>query len=607
MLEYKACKKDIKFLLYEVFDYESHYKTLPGAEDLDQELISDIIDGIAEFAEKILSPLNQVGDEEGCRLVEGKVITPTGFKEAYHEFITGGWPSLAHSEKYGGQGLPHSLGLLSQEMTATANWSWNMYPGLSHGAIATLVEHGTEEQKQIYLTQLIEGTWTGTMCLTEPQCGTDLGQVTTKAEPQNDGSYRITGAKIFISAGDHDFTENIVHIVLARIPGAPPGTKGISLFIVPKNRVDKQGTSIGFNEVYCTALEKKMGIKGSATAVLNFEESVGYLIGPENRGLNCMFTFMNAARIGTAAQGVYAAELSFQGAVKYAKERLSMRSLSGTKYPDKVADPLIVHPDVRRMLLTQKSFAEGGRAALYYLAKILDIREVSSDEKTRSAADKRLGLLTPILKGFLTETGLEAANLGVQIYGGHGYIREWGMEQIVRDTRIATLYEGTTGIQALDLIGRKVMLNRASELKLFIEEIKEFCGKYSALSPNENTQRMRLFTKPLAILCRQWSFTTLKLMFRAKDDRDTPGAASVDYLMYSGYILLAYMWAIIAEKALEKLLDPDCKEKRFYKAKVKTARFYYDRILPRTISLIKTMTASNKSLMSIPDDDFFLS
>ncbi|PCI27686.1 MAG: acyl-CoA dehydrogenase [SAR324 cluster bacterium] len=604
MLEYKAPKREIQFLLKDVFHFEEHYKGFPNGQDLDGELLSDLIDGISEFAEKVIAPLNQTGDDESCHLVDGKVITPSGFKEAYQEYVEGGWPSLSHEEKYGGQGLPHSLDIILQEMLSTANWSWNMYPGLSHGAMNTLTEHGTEQQKQIFLTKLVEGQWTGTMCLTEPQCGTDLGLVSSKAEPMEDGSYKITGSKIFISAGDHDFTENIIHIVLARTPGAPAGTKGISLFIVPKYKVNDQGESGEFNEVHCTALEKKMGIKGSATAVLSFEGSQGYLIGRENKGLTCMFTFMNAARIGTASQGVCAAELSFQGSIKYARERLSMRSLSGTKYPDQVADPLIVHPDVRRMLLTQKAFAEGGRAALYYMGQVLDIKESGATEDARQTADRRLGLLTPILKGFLTEVGLEAANLGIQVYGGHGYIKEWGMEQIVRDTRIATLYEGTTGIQALDLIGRKVMMDRATELKLFISEIKEFCGKYGPFATSEEAKRMRMFTKPLGILMRQWNFTTMKLMLRASKDRDTAGAASSDYLMYSGYILLAYMWALMAEAALKKLAEPDCKDERFYKAKVKTARFYFDRILPRTKTLVKTMTASNKSLMALPEDDF---
>ncbi|PCJ30027.1 MAG: acyl-CoA dehydrogenase, partial [Moraxellaceae bacterium] len=445
MPEYKAPVRDIQFVLHEVLNAEEGYKVLRGDDEVNRELIDAILEEGAKFCENELAPINRSGDEEGCGFENGAVTAPAGFKEAYQKFVEGGWPSLSASEEDGGQGLPYSLDIVMSEMMGTANWSWGMYPGLSHGAVNTVEAHGTQEQKDVYLSKMIQGTWTGTMCLTESHCGTDLGLLRTKAEPNADGSYSISGTKIFISAGDHDMAENIVHIVLARLPDAPKGTKGISLFIVPKFNPKEDGSVGEANGVTCGSIEHKMGIKASATCVMNFDNAKGYLIGAPNRGLNCMFTFMNTARIGTALQGVAAAEGSFQGALTYAKDRLAMRSLSGAKFPEKDADPIIVHPDVRRMLLTQKAFAEGGRALIYFLATQADIVSVSKDEAAVKAADDLMAFLTPIAKAFCTEMGLESANLGVQVFGGHGYIREWGMEQIVRDTRIATLYEGTTG------------------------------------------------------------------------------------------------------------------------------------------------------------------
>src|SRR5690554_4845986 len=460
MPEYKAPLREMRFVLNELLDSEQHYASLEGAEDATPDMVDAIIQEGAKFCEQVLSPLNQVGDQEGCTWSEDGVKTPTGFKEAYQQYVEGGWPSMAADPTYGGQGLPHSLSLVMSEMVGTANWSWGMYPGLSHGATNTIEAHGSEEQKQTYLTKLISGEWTGTMCLTEPHCGSDLGTLRTKAEPNADGSYSITGTKIFISAGEHDMADNIVHIVLARLPGAPEGTKGISLFIVPKFLPNADGSVGERNAVTCGSIEHKMGIHGNSTCVMNFDGAKGWLIGPENKGLNCMFTFMNTARIGTALQGVASAEASFQGALAYAKDRLAMRSLTGPKAPEKPADPIIVHPDVRRMLLTQKAFAEGGRALAYLTAQQADIVKVSESEEERKAADELLGFLTPIAKAFLTEAGYEATNLGVQVFGGHGFISEWGMEQNVRDARIGMIYEGTTGIQALDLLGRKVLMTQ---------------------------------------------------------------------------------------------------------------------------------------------------
>lgn len=601
MLSYKAPLNDIKFLMEDVLDFYPHFEKFPEFEEATPDLIDAIFQECAKFCENELLPLNQSADKEGCHFDNGEVTTPKGFKAAYDQYVAGGWQSLSHGLEYGGQGLPPSLGLIKSEMMGTANWSWAMYPGLSHGAMNTIDLHGTSKQKEKYLTKLTEGTWTGTMCLTEPQCGTDLGQVKTKAVPNDDGTYSITGTKIFISAGEHDLTDNIVHIVLARLPDAPAGTKGISLFIVPKMHSDEQGNVTDKNGVVCGSIEDKMGIKGSATAVLNFDDAIGELIGPENKGLECMFTFMNTARIGTALQGVCATELSYQNALEYAKERLSMRSLSGTKSPDTVADPIICHPDVRKMLLTQKAFAEGGRAMIYYAAKLADVIENSKDEKAKKRADYRLGFITPILKAFLTEVGVESANLGVQVFGGHGYIKEWGMEQIVRDVRIATLYEGTTGIQALDLLGRKILLSRGKSLKSFSMEVLGFCKDKSMISSNPHKRQMNKFIWPLSKAVANWQQCSVRLALKAKKNRDFVGSASVDYLMYSGYIVMGYFWAQMAQASYEKLAG-DVENRDFYRAKIKTAEFYFERIFPRIKSLSTTMMADPKSLMQLDQE-----
>ena len=543
MPAYKAPIRDIQFTLYEVLGAEQHYQKI-GAEDASREMVDAIITEAAKFAEEVLAPLNRIGDEQGCQFEAGQVTTPAGFKQAYRQYVEGGWPSLAGETQFGGQGLPESLATVVNELISTANWSWGMYPGLSHGAKLTLSDYGSEDQKQTYLHKLTSGEWTGTMCLTESHCGTDLGLLRTRAEPNPDGSYRISGTKIFISAGDHDMAENIIHIVLARLPDAPAGTKGISLFIVPKFNPDDGSR----NQVSCGSLEHKMGIHGNATAVLNFDAARGYLIGPANEGLKCMFTFMNFARLGTAMQGMAAAEQSFQGALAYARDRLAMRSLAGAKYPKNPADPIIVHPDVRRMLLTQKAIAEGGRALIYFCAMQGDIVHSAASDEEKIEAEALMGVLTPIAKAFLTETGYEAANLGVQIFGGHGYIAEWGMEQIVRDTRISMLYEGTTGIQALDLLGRKILGSRGSLLRYFTRVIHRFCR-------DNDTKGMRQFIRPLRKLYREWGGFSRKLGLKAMRDREEVGAASFDYLMYSGYVTLAYFWAAMADTAYRALAN----------------------------------------------------
>lgn len=598
---YKAPLRDMKFLLNDVFDYPGHYQTLASGENATPDIVDAILTECGRFCEEVLSPIYQSGDEEGCRLENGEVTTPKGYKDAYNQYVMGGWQGLSAPEEYGGQGLPASMGLFKQEMMGTANWSFSMYPGLSLGAMNTIFLHGSEDQKQTYLVPLTEGRWGGTMCLTEPQCGTDLGQVKTKAEPQADGSYKLTGTKIFISSGEHDLTENIVHIVLARLPDAPKGTRGISLFIVPKFLPAADGSVGERNGVNCGSLEKKMGIKASATCVMNFDGATGYLIGPENEGLECMFTFMNTARIGTAIQGVGPAELSYQWALDYAKERRSMRALSGKKEPDQVADSLIHHADVRRMLLTQKAIAEGGRAMLYYSARLADhmveAHTVGDAEKAEKYDDK-LGFLTPILKGFLTELGNEAANLGVQVFGGHGYIREHGMEQIVRDTRIATLYEGTTGIQALDLLGRKVLLmTQGGAVREFTLKIANFARKHLT------NKQLRPMAIELLKLTAQWNLLTVRVMLAARKDRDVVSAAANDFLMYSGYVTMAYMWLRQSAVAADKLENGGDESDAFYQTKLATAEFYYERLLPRAQAHATSMLSPTRNLMQVEPDN----
>ena len=603
MPAYKAPLRDIRFLINEVFDYSAHYKTLSIGENADADTIDMILEGAADFCENVLSPLNQSGDEEGCHFKDGEVTTPKGFKEAYEQFVQGGWQGLSYPEEFGGQGLPMSLNLIKSEMMGTANWSFTMYPGLSMGCMNTIMQFGTDEQKNLYMPPLTAGTWSGTMCLTEPQCGTDLGQVKTKAEPKADGTYAITGTKIFISAGEHDLTENIVHIVLARLPDAPAGTKGISLFIVPKFIPNADGSVGERNPVTCGSIEHKMGIRASATAVLNFDEATGYLIGEINKGLHAMFTFMNTARIGTAVQGLAHAELSFQGALPYAKDRMSMRALSGKKDPERVADAIIHHADVRRMLLTQKAFAEGGRSMIYHAAQLADKMAdalAQGDQAKFDEYDDKLGFYTPILKGFLTEMGLESANLGMQVFGGHGYIKEHGMEQIARDARISTLYEGTTGIQALDLIGRKVLLSsKGKVVREYTGEILKFCGQHA------RNKYMRRFAWDLTKICAQWNALTVRIMLAARKDRDIVSSASVDFLMFSGYSMMAYYWAQQAAVASEKLASGTGSETpEFYKAKIKVADFYFEQLLPRAQGHAESMVNPSKTMMALEAEHF---
>ncbi|MDN3520531.1 acyl-CoA dehydrogenase C-terminal domain-containing protein [Halomonas ramblicola] len=597
MPDYQAPLRDLRFVMDEMLDYPAHYARLPGGEDASPDVVAAILEEGARFAREVLLPLNQSGDREGCLLEGGEVKTPKGFKQAYARYVEGGWPSLAADPEHGGQGLPPSLAMVLSEMICATNLAWGMYPGLSHGAADALRHHGSAEQKATYLTRLVAGAWTGTMCLTEPHCGTDLGLIKTRAAPTDDGAFDITGTKIFISAGEHDLAENIVHLVLAKLPDAPEGSRGISLFVVPKFLPDADGNPGERNAVACGSLEHKMGIHGNATCVMNFDGARGFLVGEPHKGLACMFTMMNAARIGVGIQGLGVAEASFQNALAYARDRLQMRGLAGPRAPEKAADPIIVHPDVRRMLLTQKAFAEGGRMLTLYTAQMIDIVEHGQDAAERERAETLLGLLTPIVKAFLTETGCEATNEGVQVFGGHGFIQEWGMEQLVRDARITRLYEGTTGIQALDLLGRKVLMSQGETLKVFTREIHKFCRA------EEGNAEIAEFIRPLAKLNAEWGELTLGIGMKAMADREEVGAASVDYLMYAGYVTLAYLFARAAKQAKAALTE-STDDGAFYSAKLDTARFYFQRLLPRTRAHKQAIEAGAESLMALSAEDF---
>ena len=602
MPSYKVPMKDVLFLFNDVFDMQTQFKQVVGGDQATPDMIEAIFAEGAKFSENELAPLYQSGDD-GCIWDDGEVTTPEGFKEAYKTYIEAGWTSLTGSEGMGGQNLPSSIGLAVTEMITTANWAWAMYPGLSEGAIATLEDHGTEDQKKDYLTKLISGVWSGTMCLTEPHCGTDLGQMKTKAVPNADGSYSVDGTKIFISAGEHDLTENIVHIVLAKLPDAPKGTKGLSLFIIPKFLPAADGSAGERNGVRCGSIEHKMGIHGNGTAVLNFDNAKSFLIGEPHDGLNAMFTYMNVARIGTASQGVSAAERSYQGASAYARDRLAMRSISGIKNPEGPADAIIEHPDVRRMLLTQRAIAEGGRAMVTYASQFADVYRAGKTEEAKKTAEARLGFCTPILKGFITELGVEAANHGVQVFGGHGYIKEWGMEQILRDSRIATLYEGTTGIQALDLVGRKVLLDRLKQLNVFTGEMLSFAKGCMPWTAAGRDKTVRNQAWQVAKLAMRWRFLAYKLGAGAKKRPDSVGAGSVDFLMFSGYAYMAYMFARMSKVAAAQLAAGEG-DSVFLKEKLHTATFFFDRILPRADMHAKTMKASTDSVMAMPTEYF---
>lgn len=585
MPAYQAPLRDFDFVLNELFQVQQTLTALPGYEDMDSDTLASYLDAAATFCQNELAPLNRPGDEQGCSFnpADHSVTTPEGFADAYRQYCELGFPGLDCDPQYGGLGMPKTLAFPVMEMLCSANVAWSMYPGLSHGAYAAIHAHGTPEQKDTYLPKLVDGSWTGTMCLTEPHCGTDLGLLKSKAEPNGDGSYAITGTKIFISAGEHDFAGNIVHLVLARLPDAPKDVKGISLFIVPKFNADGSR-----NPVFCGSLEHKMGIRANATAVLNFEGAQGFLLGAPNKGLACMFTMMNAARLGCGMQGLGLGEASYQGALTYARERLQMRAMSGARYPDKAADPIIVHADVRRMLLTQKAYTEAGRALTAFLALQLDIEERHADETARQDAADLVALLTPVAKAFMTDNGYVATNLGMQVFGGHGYIREWGMEQLVRDCRISQIYEGTNGIQALDLLGRKVMGDQGQKLRKFSALLQAFCKE------QQDRPEMAEFVAPIVALMKEVGEISVKIGMAAMQDRDAVGAAAGDYLRLIGHLTYAWLWARMAAVSLGK--DDD-----FHKGKIATARFYFAKLLPETRALTAQLAAGARPLMQDAD------
>jgi len=595
MASYTAPLRDMRFALYEMMEGD-RLSDLSGYEDFTRDLIDPILEEAGKICAEVLHPLNRSGDEEGCTFENGVVRTPAGFKDAYTLFREGGWTALSCDPAYGGQGAPAMVDTLISEMICSANLSFGMYPGLSHGAYVALHGHGSEDLKAAYLPKLVDGTWAGTMCLTEPQCGTDLGLLRTKAEPQDDGSYRLTGTKIFISAGEHDLTENIVHLVLARLPDAPKGIKGISLFLVPKVLPDESGGLGPRNGVQCASIEHKMGIKASSTCVLNFDGATGWLVGEPNKGMRAMFTMMNAERVAVGVQGLGLAEAAYQGAVEYARERVQGRALSGPKHPEMNADPILVHPDVRRMLLIQRATVEGCRALALWVARALDTQTRHPDPDTRQEAEDFVALMTPIVKALLTDMGFEAANHGVQVFGGHGYIREHGMEQYVRDARIAQIYEGTNGIQALDLVGRKMPANAGRSLRRFFHPVSAF------IEAKMDDDALAPFVMPLAKAFTRLQQATAQVARAGMANPNEAGAAASDYLRLFGLTALAYLWARMTEVALPHVGtdDPD----GFYAAKVATARFFMERMLPQSGALFSQIMAGGESMMAFDDAAF---
>ncbi|MFM2261948.1 MAG: hypothetical protein RI959_624 [Pseudomonadota bacterium] len=591
MPSYTPPLRDMQFVMHEVFNVVDELKVCPPHAELDVDTVNAVLEEGGKFAAEVAFPLNISGDQEGCKLDQSthQVTVPQGFKAAYATYVEGGWPSLSCDPQYGGQGLPFVVNQCFYEMLNSANQAWTMYPGLSHGAYECLHAHGSEEQKATYLPKLTSGEWTGTMCLTEPHCGTDLGLLRTKAEPRSDGTYQITGQKIFISAGEHDMADNIVHLVLARLPDAPQGSKGISLFLVPKFWVNADGTLGERNPIFCSALEHKMGIHGNATCQMMLDGAVGTLVGQPNKGLQAMFVMMNAARLGVGNQSLGLTEVAYQNALVYAKDRIQMRSLTGPKAQDKPADPIIVHPDVRKMLMTAKAYAEGGRALLTFSALLLDKALHHPNEKVRQDSEELLALLTPICKAFLTDNGFEATVMCQQVFGGHGYIKEWGMEQYVRDARINMIYEGTNTIQSLDLLGRKVLGNNGATLKKFAKLVGKLVEEEGV------NEKMAEFINPLAGLGEQMTKFTTEIGFKAFQNPDEVGAAAVDYLRVAGHLVFGYFFARMASVALKQIKSGNTDP--FYLAKVQTARFYFAKLLPETATLMRTARAGSRSLM----------
>jgi hypothetical protein len=598
MPTYQAPVDDALFLINDVFHIE-RYDNVPGFAEASPDLVAAVLEEAGKFCSEILTPLNRIGDKHGCkRHDDGSVTTPEGFKDAFKRLVEGGWIGVSCPAEFGGQGLPTLVNQLVTEFLASANMAFTMYAGLTQGAIAAIYVHGSPEQKSTYLPNLIAGHWTGTMNLTEPHCGTDLGLLRTKAVPQPDGSYKITGTKIFISAGEHDLADNIIHLVLARIEGAPPGTKGISLFVVPKLLVNPDGSLGARNGVSCGSIEEKMGIHANSTCVMNFDGATGWLIGEENRGLNAMFVMMNEARLGVGVQGLAQSEVAYQNAAAYAKERLQGRSISGVKFPDKAADPIIVHPDVRRSLMTIKAFNEGARALVMWTALQADLSHRSDDEKTRQIADDHMGLITPVIKGVLTDQGFANAVAAQQIYGGHGYIAEHGMEQFVRDARIAMIYEGANGIQALDLVGRKLGKDGGRAVMAFFNEVQSYIKEHSG------EENLKAYVGPLADAFGHLQQATMWFMQNARANPDNAGAGSTDYMHLFGLVALGYMWCRMAEAAHAKLKAGADGAAPRLNAKLVTGRFFMERVLPETAAQLARIKSGAASMMELPAEAF---
>jgi len=589
MSNYKAPVTDLRFALHDVLKAESLFAAM-GHADASADVIDAVLEEAGRFSASVLAPLNAVGDQNGCTLdkATGEVTTAPGFKEAYAQFVDGGWTGLTAAPEFGGQGMPETLGMALSEMVSSANLAWSLFPMLSHGAVEALKHYGEDWQKEAFLKPLVAGNWTGTMCLTEPHAGTDLGLLKTRAEPNADGSHAITGTKIFITAGEHDLSENIVHLVLAKLPDAPPGPKGISLFVTPKYKVGRDGTMGERNALRCGALEHKMGIHGSSTCVMNFDGAQGYLVGQPHKGLQALFVMITPPRLGVGIQGLAQSERAYQGALAYARERLQSRAPKGAQLADKPADPIIAQPDVRRMLLSIKALTEGGRLLAAHAYTQLDAAQSAGDAQVRADAETLVSFLTPIVKACLTEWSIECTYNAQQCFGGHGYIAEHGMEQLARDARITTLYEGTTGIQALDLIGRKTALSQGAGLKLFLAEIQAF------IAANGDNPAVAEFLPVLGARANEWGTLTRSVLQRAAANPEELGAASWDYLFYSGYVALAYWWAR-AVAAAQASAHPDA----FKQAKLETARFYYARILPRTLAHAASMESGAAPLMAM--------
>src|SRR3954470_15458661 len=596
MPSYKAPLEDVSFLLNDVFQID-RYNNLPGFSDASPDVREAILAEAAKLSEEVLQPLNRIGDLEGCtRHDDGRVTTPKGFKAAYKQLGEGGWLGLSAPAEYGGQGLPTTLTQTVNEFQMSANMAFSMYPGLTQGAAAALIVHGKPEQKKMFVPRMLAGDWTGTMNLTEPQCGTDLGLLRTKAVKQADGSYKITGTKIFISGGEHDLTENIIHLVLARIEGAPAGIKGVSLFVVPKILVNPDGSLGAANGVTCGSIEHKMGIHGNSTCVMNYDDATGWLIGEENKGMQAMFVMMNEARLGVAVQGLAQSEVAYQNAAAYAKDRLQGRALSGPKAPDKPADPIIVHPDVRRTLLTIRAFNEAARAMVVWTALKSDVAHRSEDPKDRQAADDHMGLMTPVLKGFLTDYGFANAVQAHQMYGGHGYIAEQGMEQFVRDARIAMIYEGANGIQALDLVGRKLPRDGGRAIMAFFGEVMAFAKE------NGGDEALKPFITPLSTSLGHLQQATTWLMQNAMMKPDNAGAAATDYLHLFGFVALGYMWAKMAKVTQAKIAESGATP--YLSTKLVTGRFFMERMLPETAANLARIQAGCATIMELPAEAF---